>query len=318
MASYSKKNLLLTAVLLILSACGGGSGNNNPPPVINDPPPGPVLFHCAKDSSCPELLVVGDPHAEINMLPDSFRGYGDPSLEYDSETHTLWMIYSWLNTQISDPGPPVVFDLGVRTHLARSDDGGNTFNFVRTVNDMEMEAHPFTGEMGWSTHEVATLVKEPAGSWQVLWLKYFNPFGTVIGVDERQEFLYWRSTADSPDELGNNSEVWGRSIATSPTWGAPVYFNDISELADCIIQTEPGLFTFNNETYLATSCLVVDATGRRTDLERLVLLRQTANGYTFVGNIVDGQDAADLGVVTQITQQRSQIVCLSTIILMAF
>ena len=245
------------------------------------------------------MTIIGDPHSEVNGVSDPFRGYGDPSLEYDATTGTLWLAYSWLNTQVSNAGPPVVFDsLGVRTRLARSDDNGASFTFVRAVNEMQMEAHPDTGVMGWSTHEVSTLVKEPSGAWQILWLKYFNPFGTVTGVDERQEFLYWRTTAATPDLLGDNSVVWGKSAATSPSWGAPIDFNAIPELADCVLQTEPGLFAFNGETYLATSCLVVDATGRRTDLERIELLRQTPSGYDYVGTVLDGQDAADLGVDT--------------------
>jgi len=230
------------------------------------------------------------------MQPDPFRGYGDPSLEYDSVTGTLWLAYSWLNIEISDPGPPLVFDLGVRTHLAKSDDNGASFTFVRSVNDMAMEAHPDTGVMGWSVHEVPALLKEPSGGWQILWYKYFNPFGTVTGVDERQEFLYWRTIAAMPEQLGDVSEVWARALATSPSWGAPIDFNNIPELADCVTLTEPGLFAFNGETYLASSCLIADATGRRADLERLVLLRQSANGYSYVGDIMDAQDAADLGV----------------------
>ncbi len=278
-----------------LSSCGGSSGTPTLPPV--DPlPADPVTFHCSKDSSCPERLIVGDPHSQLNMLPDPFRGYGDPSLEYDPTTGTLWLAYSWLNIEISDPGPPIVFDLGVRTHLAKSDDNGNSFTFVRSVNEMEMEAHPDTGEMGWSVHEVPTLLKEPSGDWQILWYKYFNPFGTVTGVDERQEYLYWRTTANTPDQLGDVSEVWATALATSPSWGAPIDFNDIPELADCVTLTEPGLFAFNIETYLVSSCLIADATGRRADLERLVLLKQTANGYSYVGDIMDAQDAADLGV----------------------
>jgi len=287
--------LFLIIAVFSIAACGGGSSYTAVPPVVT-PPPGPVQFHCSKDSSCPEVMVAGDPFSELNMVPDPFRGYGDPSLEYDAATGTLWMTYSWLNIQISDPGPPPVFDLGVRTHLARSDDGGNTFTFVRSVNDMEMEAHPDTGVMGWSTHEVPTLVLESAGTWQLLWFKYFNPFGTVTGVDERQEYLYWRTTAGAPAQLGDNSVVWATALATSPSWGAPINFNDMPELADCVTQTEPGLFVSGNDTYLATSCLVVDAGGRRPDLERLVLLRQTANGYSFAGTILDGQDSADLGV----------------------
>lgn len=293
---------ILRAVLILLAsltlfACGGGSSSSTPPVVV-PPPQGPITFHCSKDATCPEVTIIGDPHSDLNGMPDPFRGYGDPSLEYDSATGTLWLAYSWLNTQVSDPGPPVVFDLGVRTRLARSNDNGGSFSFVRTINDMQMEAHPDTGVMGWSVHEVSTLVKEPSGSWQILWLKYFNPFGTVTGVDERQEFLYWRSTAATPDLLGDNSAVWGKFAATSVSWGAPFDFNTIPELADCILQTEPALFAFNGESYLATSCLVIDGTGRRTDLERIELLRQTANGYVHVGTILDGQDAADLGVDT--------------------
>ena len=287
----------LAVVLLVVSGCGGSSDETQTIPPI-DPPSGPITFHCAKDSSCPEIVVVGDPHSTLNAQPDPFRGYGDPSLEYDSATGTLWMAYSWLNTEISDPTSPSGFDLGVRTRLARSDDNGNTFTFVQSVNEMQMEQHPDTGVMGWSTHEVPTLTREPSGSWQLLWLKYFNPFGTTDGVDERQEFLYWRTTSASPELLGDNSEVWGYSIATSPSWGAPLNFNNIPELADCIVQSEPALFAFNGETYLATSCLVADVTGRRTDLERLVLLRQNAATYDFVGVILDSSDADDLGVDT--------------------
>lgn len=289
--------VLILLAFPVLFACGSGSSSSTPPVVV-PPPQGPITFHCSKDATCPEVTIIGDPHSDLNGMPDPFRGYGDPSLEYDSATGTLWLAYSWLNTQVSDPGPPVVFDLGVRTRLARSNDSGGSFTFVRTVNDMQMEAHPDTGAMGWSVHEVSTLVKEPSGSWQILWLKYFNPFGTVTGVDERQEFLYWRTTAATPDLLGDNSAVWGKFAATSASWGAPFDFNTIPELADCILQTEPALFAFNGESYLATSCLVIDGAGRRTDLERIELLRQTANGYVYVGTILDGQDAADLGVDT--------------------
>ena len=300
MSLRTAKVVILLGTVLLVPACGGSPQTPTTPPVDTPlppppppgPPPGPTTFHCAKDISCPELMVVGDPFADL----DAFRGYGDPSLEFDPVTGTLWMAYSWLNIQISDQGPPVVFDLGVRTHLARSDDNGSTFTFVRAVNAMEREGHPDTSVMGWSTHEVPTLVKEPSGMWQILWFKYFNPFGAAPGVDERQEFLYWRTTAVTPLELGDNSEVWAKSLSASDSWGAPINMNDIPELADCVAQTEPGLFAFNNETYLATSCLIADGTGRRADLERLVLLRQEANGYSYVGDIMVAQDAVDLGV----------------------
>ncbi len=110
MVTQAPKAALLTA-FLSLTACGGSSGGAAPP--VNPPifDPGPTTFHCSKDASCPEVTIIGDPHSDINGSPDPFRGYGDPSLEYDATTGTLWLAYSWLNTEVSDPGPPVVFDL---------------------------------------------------------------------------------------------------------------------------------------------------------------------------------------------------------------
>ena len=162
--------IAVSIFFLNLIACGGGGGSagNTTPSVDVDPQP--ELFHCSSDSSCPEILITGAPHAT-----DAFRGYGDPSLEFDQASNTLWLAYSWLDVLISEPNPPVEFDLGVRTHLAKSVDGGNSFEFVREVNTPEIEAHPDTGVQGWSIHEVPTLVKQSDNQWQLLWFKYFNP-----------------------------------------------------------------------------------------------------------------------------------------------
>jgi hypothetical protein len=280
--------------LLFLFTIGCGGGSNSQAPQANlpiDNTPQTIVFHCSKDIACPEILISGDPHSG-----DNFRGYGDPSLEFDQSTNTLWLSYSWLNILIDDVGPPVSFDLGVATHLAKSIDGGKTFNFVRSVNQPQMESHPDTGGQGWSIHEVSTIAKQPDGEWQLLWLKYFEPFGTVAGVDQRQEFLYWKTTANSPEALGDNSQVWAKTVAASNSWNAPIDFNTIPGLTDCTVLTEPDLFSFKDQVYLASSCLIVDSNGRRTDLERMVLLRQTADSYEFIGNILDAGDATRLGV----------------------
>ena len=139
---------------------------------------GPSTFHCAYDATCPEVLISGDPHATLGGSPAPFRGYGDPSLERDPDTGTLWLSYSWLDVLISSPGPPPVFDFGVRTHLARSDDNGATFSFLREVNQTVQIEHPDTSTQGWTIHEVSTMAREASGSWQNLWLTYFDPLGT--------------------------------------------------------------------------------------------------------------------------------------------
>ena len=274
---------------LVVSAWAGG----NVPASSADPP---VTFHCAYDVTCPEVMVAGDPHATLGGNPAPFRGYGDPSLERDPDSGTLWLSYSWLDVLISSPGPPPVFDFGVRTHLARSDDGGATFSFVRAVNATEQITHPDTNAQGWTIHEVSTLVREATGAWQMIWLTYFDPIGQPPpGTDHRSDFYYTRSLADFPQELGDVSTPWVRTNGTSASWGAVHNVSSIPELADYAALTEPALFAQAGLTYLASNCVVFIGGVRRDDLERLVLLRQEANGYSYVGELVDYADAVYLG-----------------------
>jgi hypothetical protein len=34
----------------------------------------PPTFHCAYDTSCPEVMIAGDPHATLGSNPAPFRG----------------------------------------------------------------------------------------------------------------------------------------------------------------------------------------------------------------------------------------------------
>jgi len=256
----------------------------------------PPTFHCASDATCPEVLIAGDPHATIGGNPAPFRGYGDPSLERDPDTGTLWLSYSWLDVLISSPGPPPVFDFGVRTHLARSDDNGATFSFVRDVNQTVAIAHPDTSAQGWTIHEVSTLLREGPASWQNVWLTYFDPIGQPPpGTDHRSDFYYTRSVANSPDGLGDVATPWIRTNGTSASWGVVHNLSTIPQLADCAALTEPALFAYTGVTYLASNCAVFIGGVRRDDLERLVLLKQEPNGYSYVGELLDYADALYLG-----------------------
>lgn len=272
---------LLVALGFLLFAERGG-----PPVAAADP----TTFHCALDSACPEVMVAGDPFATLGGGPAPFRGYGDPSLEYDPSTGTLWMSYSWLNVLVTSPGPPPVIDFGVHTHLARSDDGGASFTFVEPVNPATALNHPDSGTAGWASHEVSTLVREGPGSWQMMWLTYFDPAGSPPFLDP----YYQRRLGPAPNALGA-ATPWIRGSGTSSSFGPLHNLSSMPQLADCTAFTEPALFSYGSATYLATNCVVFSGGVRQDAQERLVLLRQEASGYSFIGNLLDGADAVDAG-----------------------
>jgi hypothetical protein len=70
------------------------------------------------------------------------------------------------------------------------------------------------------------------------------------------------------------------------------------QLADCTVFTEPALFAYSGDTYLATSCVVFDGGVRMYDQERLVLLREEAVGYSYAGFLLDSDDAVAFGGTT--------------------
>ena len=179
----------------------------------------------------------------------------------------------------------------MRTHLARSDDGGATFSYVRAVNETEQISHPDTGVPGWTMHEVSTLAYAPS-AWQLLWLTYFEPYGQP---DSRSDVYYARSTASTPGALGDVSQPWVRGDGTSASFGAQYNLSDIPQLSDCVAFTEPALLVEGGVTYLATNCVVFVAGVRRPDMERLVLLREEADGYSYAGVLLTYADALDLG-----------------------
>ncbi len=257
----------------------------------------PVTFQCHWDATCPEVMIAGDPYATLGGGPAPFRGYGDPSLERDPVTGTLWMSYSWLDVLVTSFSPPPVFDFGVRTHIARSDDNGATFTYVGAANAPTSINHPDSNAPGWTQQEVSTLLREPAGGWQLLWLTYFDPQGTPApgAPDGHSDPYFMRSLAAAPGDLGDVSQAWARGSGTSASFGAQYNLSVLPQLSDCVALTEPALFAKAGVTYLATNCVVVDGSGRRDDLERLVLLRQEASGYSYVGTLLTYDDAVDLG-----------------------
>ena len=263
----------------LVAACGGGAADSPdtdaPIEVDSTTPDGPFVpqdFDCQPDATCPELTISGDP-----LSPSNFSGLGDPSLEHDTDG-TIWLSYSWLEEDTL-PGNPTQLH-SVATHLARSNDGGASFDFVRAIN----VATPSPGNVGLVMHEVSTLARTPDG-WEDLWLTY-----ALIPTDTRVEFHYQHTVAATPDALGTTSEPYLRGTnGTVPTLlSGPA----IAGLEDCLVFTEPALFAHQGTTYLATTCIVQPGT---PSTQRLVLLRRSGGTLTLVGELLSFADAQELG-----------------------
>ena len=202
----------------------------------------------------------------------------------------LWLAYSWLELVIADPGPPLLADLGVRTHLARSDDDGSSFQFVRAINDLELSAHPDSGILGWTEHEVSTLVRRPGGRWQVAWLDYFDEAG---GDVDRSDIRLSSSKAETPQGLGDRVETLLAATPTFPSF--PARFEIPAAETICAAFTEPALFSHDGGSYLVLQCTGVAGSQGDSSAERLTLLREGDDGYEVVGNLITGSDAAAFG-----------------------
>ena len=253
---------------------------------------GVVTFDCrADDGHCPELVVVGDPSAQVpGFGPAPFRGFGDPSLRRDPNTGVLWLSYSWVSTLIAPtslPGKPVI-DIGVSIHLARSDDNGRTFQFVRTLWNSERES--YEGTEGYSGHEVSTI--SPTGTgWAALDLRYFNPYGN--GNDFKGDSIHFEYL-EGPD-LEHLDSSKATSVGGPLTAGAWRASPDLSALAGvgrtCPLWTEPSLFQDAGVLYLLAQC----KTPRKPIAGYQGLFAKQATGWRWVGRLTVSSDATVLG-----------------------
>lgn len=246
-------------------------------------------FDCRADrGSCPAIIIRGDPPAELahyGLAP--FRGYADPSLRSDPRTGTIWLSYSWVSTLVSPSlfGKPAI-DGGVAVHLARSDDGGRSFRFVKALWGSDSEL--YEGRKGYAGHEVST-ISPTASGWAALDLRYFNPRGH--GNDfVPDSFHFELITAPEPTALISAHETRLGGLLTGAAWRP---FVDLSRSSgsSCPVWTEPSLFEQMGTLFLLAQCKVPGAPMRGF----LGLFARSANDWRWVGELTGAADAAALG-----------------------
>ncbi len=287
--------LALSAVLLVSAAAAGAV---------------PVRFDCRADNpQCPEMRIEGDPFFTLpGPSPSPFRGYGDPAVRKDPSSDRLWLSYSYLHLHRPRSSP----EFGVSIHLASSDDGGESWQFVRSLATSAHETDPSpTGGKGVSVHEVSTLApleRRSGTRWFGMHLRYFEPFGDE---DRRPQSVHFRlSRSPSPRGLGRGREARLGGALTDPAWRPDLDLSTLDpELARCALWTEPALYGLDETLYMVAQCLVIDPlTGRRNrNAEFLGVFATDGEGprarldWTWRGRLSDRRDAAALGghVLTQ-------------------
>jgi len=265
-------------------------------------------FSCLADSdTCPLVMIEGDPWHELpGSVPSPFRGYADPSVRRDPVTGRLWLTYSYLSTHL-DPGPAA----GVSIHLASSDDGGDTWQFRRTLERSRpiVDAEPpFT--LGVSVHEVSTLTPTSSGRrrWFGMHFRYFSPLGGE-GRHPTSFQLRLRRAA-RPTGLGRGPEQRLAGWLVGEEWRTDVDLSALApELGECAAWTEPSLFHQDSTLYLVAQCIVLDRTSlaRRPRQEFVGVFASSGNGprrgieWRWLGKLTTWEDARALGapVLTQ-------------------
>lgn len=241
-----------------------------------------IIYGCnglvGGDVSYEKVIIIGE---------TAESGVFDPSLEYDGTTG--WLAYSAVDV------PEYV-----HTHLARSADGGRSWEYVTEINRSEAGTVVDGKETidGIWRHEVPTLVHDPGDpgrEWKLYWHRYFvrPPYKAEDRLFEYGWVAY--KYASSPDGL------WSEEVALFgaypyPSGGFEVehYLNQLHpDLADFVAFTEPGSLYKNGVLYLS----FVGAHPGGEGMFKTFLIRSGDHGTTWedVGTLTDGADATELG-----------------------
>ncbi|MEZ4461632.1 MAG: sialidase family protein [bacterium] len=201
-------------------------------------------------------------------LPNSEpNGVFDPSLALDPNTQRLWMSYSGVT------GP--AGSGAVSTHLAYSDDRGQTWCDFGVVNASQPEPNPpaaFAGRAAKWHHETSSIVYDPAADaqarWRLVWMQYLHIEDDDPATEDRHFEYGWiaQRTAATAEGLVSApaTKLFGGLPYYSPgveayneavPGGSPaVRWDNDPTLQGCLVFAEPGLLAVESKLWMAVVC----------------------------------------------------------------
>jgi hypothetical protein len=202
----------------------------------------------------------------------------------------------------------------VASHLARSDDGGATFGFVRELYPATPLVDPEgSGEHGILNSETVSLAAMESGenaNWYGAHLRYF--LRPINGYNPKYA-TSWTvriGCAPSPDQLGDGDVVEKEAVLgvsmTSPSYNPDVSLDTLAGLPiqKCAMVNNPAIFTQNGMLYLIVECLAFVGTNPDYNNSTIQVFGTTLAGnpktwvWRHVGKLSDHSLADELGVDT--------------------
>ncbi len=287
---------LTVALAAALSAGCDGTSSDKPDAGSDDAgPPDGAGPECTEGTGAfPRPLEL--PGAEPN-------GVFDPNLAYDPASGRLWITYSG----VTGPAGSGL----VSTHLAYSDDGGDSWCEAGIVNPAavvpvdDQPADKAQPDAHWS-HEVSALAVDPGAPpearWRLIWHRYLHIDDGNAATDDRHFEHGWiaQRRAATPEELltaeetklfsglayhvDSSVEAYNDSVAG----GKPdKRFDQDPDLGSCLAFSEPGLLAHAGTLYVAMFCY------RGATEQDIVLVRlsHTTGEWSYAGTLLDVADA---------------------------
>ncbi len=251
----------------------------------------------AKASACPAITVAGDPPAaDADGQPAAVSGYADASLRSAASGKRLWMTYSWIH-HAAWPGAGAV---SVDSHLARSDDGGTTWRFVRELWPAVPAVDPNTGKPASYNSEAPSLEARGKGP-NAVWYTARERYVSGARGPDLDTFEIRIARASSPQRLPGAAEASLGGDVDLPGY-VDVDLSSLSkELGGCTFN-DPGLHYERPHLYLAAECLRFSKDGSR-DFARdfIALFRARPQGpvgtwsWRYAGKLAGHAAAEKLG-----------------------